>query len=273
MADAAAAIVADHGKRLEPELLHHLDLIERHRALRIVRVIVAVRRLAAVAVAAQVGDDHGVILRQLGRHQPPGDHRLRRAVQQQHRRALTRHHAVDRRAADLQRQRLEAREEPRGRARPLGSLGNCCLRPGPRQGARGDRRGGPQHIAPGDDLIGRARRGHRSLLDTVTIPRSPIRSPGNAPGFTVEGTSESAQPPLKLRDTASTAGLPGQGSSPPHLGSPLKRGLSASHRVACWAGISLRTARVGGSSASVGVRIAGFLNRASHASSRYQSPP
>ena len=101
MADAAAAIMADECELLEPELAHDLDLIERHRALGVVGVILAVRRLAAVAVATQVGDDDGVVLGEIGRHQPPRDHRLRRAMQQQHRRALPGHRAVDGDAVDL----------------------------------------------------------------------------------------------------------------------------------------------------------------------------
>ena len=71
-----------------PSLPHHLDLIKRHRPLRVVRVLITVRRLAAVAIAAQVGDDDRVVLCQFGRNQPPGDVRLRGAVQQQDRRSL-----------------------------------------------------------------------------------------------------------------------------------------------------------------------------------------
>ena len=54
MADASAAIVAHDGKPVEAEMLHHLDLVERHRPLGIVGVVLAVGRLAAVAVAAQM---------------------------------------------------------------------------------------------------------------------------------------------------------------------------------------------------------------------------
>ena len=84
--DASAAIVADDGELVEAEVLHHLDLIEGHRALRVVGVVLAVRRLAAVAVSAEIGHDHGVLGGELRRHESPRDVGLRRAVQQQDRR-------------------------------------------------------------------------------------------------------------------------------------------------------------------------------------------
>ena len=96
--DAPAAIVADDRKPVEAEMLHHFDLVERHRALRVVGMILAVRRLAAVAVAAQVRRDDRVLLREFRRDEPPRDVRLRRAVQQQQRRTLAADDAVDRRA-------------------------------------------------------------------------------------------------------------------------------------------------------------------------------
>ena len=82
VADAPAAIVAHHRELVEAETLHHLDLIERHRALRVIDVILAVGRLAAVAVAAQVGRDHRVVLGQIGGEVAHRDVRLRRAVHQ-----------------------------------------------------------------------------------------------------------------------------------------------------------------------------------------------
>ncbi len=60
--DAAAAVLADDGEALEAEVPHHLDLVLRHRALRIVRVVGQPLRLAAVAVAAQVGGDDRELL-------------------------------------------------------------------------------------------------------------------------------------------------------------------------------------------------------------------
>jgi hypothetical protein len=48
MGNSSAAVMADHGELPEAELLHDLDLVERHRALGIAGVIFALRRLAAV---------------------------------------------------------------------------------------------------------------------------------------------------------------------------------------------------------------------------------
>ena len=86
MRDASAAIVADDGKLVEAEVLHHFDLVERHRALRVVGVVLAIRRLAAVAVSTQVGNNHGSCRGELRRDEPPRDMGLRRTVQQQDRR-------------------------------------------------------------------------------------------------------------------------------------------------------------------------------------------
>jgi hypothetical protein len=65
--------VADNGELLEAEVLHHLDLVERHRALGVVGVILSVRRLAAVAVAAEIGNDHRPRRSQLRRDEAPRD--------------------------------------------------------------------------------------------------------------------------------------------------------------------------------------------------------
>ena len=128
-ADAPAAIVADDGELVEAETLHHFDLIERHRALRVVGVVLAVRRLAAVAVAAQVRRDHRVVLRQLGRDQAHRDMRLRRAVHQQQRRTRTGVHEIDLRARGLDARGREAREEPeRVPSSPRCCLARCGLR-------------------------------------------------------------------------------------------------------------------------------------------------
>ena len=63
--DAAAAILADDREPVEAEVLHDVDLVLRHRALRIVRMIGQALRLAAVAVAAQVAGDDGEVLGEL----------------------------------------------------------------------------------------------------------------------------------------------------------------------------------------------------------------
>ena len=85
---ARAAVVAGHHEGLEAELLHHLDLVLRHGAERIVLVLVAAGRLREVAIAAQIGRDHGELLREPRRELVPGQMRERIAVQQQQRRPL-----------------------------------------------------------------------------------------------------------------------------------------------------------------------------------------
>ena len=114
MRDAAAAIVTNHGKTIEAEMLHHFNLIKRHRALRIVGMIFAIGRLAAVAVSAKVGSNHRVLSREFRSDNPPGDVRLRCAVQQQKRRPLPANDAVDRGARRLDLERFEARKETAG---------------------------------------------------------------------------------------------------------------------------------------------------------------
>ena len=70
--DTSAAVVTDDRKALEPESPRMTSIsIERHGALRVVGVILAVGRLAAVAVAAQVGHDHGEALGEARRNLVP----------------------------------------------------------------------------------------------------------------------------------------------------------------------------------------------------------
>jgi hypothetical protein len=154
------------GKRLEAEVPHDLDLIERHRPLGVVGVVLAVRRLAAVAVAAQIGGDDGVVRRELGRHQTPGDVRLRRAMEQQHRRSRSTDDAVDRRARGLERERFEIREEPVGRRRGTLRLGQYDLAD---RGARNEAHGLPQELSAIKRHAGLQFGIQRSLL--CTVPR------------------------------------------------------------------------------------------------------
>ena len=81
--DAGAPVVTRHGKALKAELAHHQDLVVGHRALGVGIVSRTARRLAAVAEAAQVGEDDHVVLGQDGGHVVPHDVGLRVAVQQQ----------------------------------------------------------------------------------------------------------------------------------------------------------------------------------------------
>src|SRR5215470_5687003 len=54
VSDSSTPIVADNRERVVAEMLHHLDLVQCHRSLRVVRVILSVRRLAAVAVTTEI---------------------------------------------------------------------------------------------------------------------------------------------------------------------------------------------------------------------------
>src|SRR5687768_1880806 len=81
MRDARAAVVTDDAEALEAEVAHDLDLIERHRAFRVLVVIPAALDFAAVAVTAEIRDDDGVVAHELARDGGPRDAALRRAVQ------------------------------------------------------------------------------------------------------------------------------------------------------------------------------------------------
>ena len=109
--DTAAAIVADEAKRRMPEIAHQLDHVTRHRTLRIGGVRVVGWRLARIAVAAKIGADDGVVLRERRRDAMPDHVRLRITVQEQYRRPVAPDDAMDlalRRANPVRR---EAREE------------------------------------------------------------------------------------------------------------------------------------------------------------------
>ncbi len=68
----------------------------------------AIAGLAAVAIAAQIGRDHGEVFRKQRCDDVPLGQRLRPAVQQQHRRTTAAFDAVDRRAGGIDAERLEA---------------------------------------------------------------------------------------------------------------------------------------------------------------------
>ncbi len=85
-AHAPAAVVAGDEEFFEAELLHDLDLVARHRALRIGLVIGAGLGLAAAAVAAQVRANNRVVLGEPRRDLRPHGVGLGETVQQQQRR-------------------------------------------------------------------------------------------------------------------------------------------------------------------------------------------
>ena len=104
----AAAVVAADAEALEPELPHHRDHVARHRALRVRLVVGRRRRLRALAVAAQVGRDHGVLVREPRRHRVPHRVRLRVPVEQEEGRPAAAAAQADRRLARVDRRQLEA---------------------------------------------------------------------------------------------------------------------------------------------------------------------
>ena len=73
-------------KRAKPSVAHQLDLIRRHRALRVADVACAAVGLRRIAVAAEVGAHDGEALREARRDPVPHRVRLRITVQQQERR-------------------------------------------------------------------------------------------------------------------------------------------------------------------------------------------
>jgi hypothetical protein len=97
VAHPGAAVVANHGELVEAELAHDQRLVPRHRALGVGLMGRAARRLAAVAIAAQVGEDDRMILGEDRGDVVPHDVGLRVAVQQQDGRAalVASHQCVD----------------------------------------------------------------------------------------------------------------------------------------------------------------------------------
>ena len=78
--DEGAPVVPSQREALVAERTGERDDVRGHRALGVGRTG-RVRGLVARAVAAQVGADHGVVLRQLRCDVPPHQVRLRKAVQ------------------------------------------------------------------------------------------------------------------------------------------------------------------------------------------------
>jgi hypothetical protein len=83
-----APVVADQREPLEAEVAHDQRLVPGHRGLGVALVAGAARRLAAVAVPAQVGQHDPMTLGEDGRDVMPHHVGLRVTVEQQHRRAV-----------------------------------------------------------------------------------------------------------------------------------------------------------------------------------------
>ena len=111
MAQARAAVVADQKEALVAEALHHFEHVLGHDAEAVIDEVRAGVGQRGVAVAAQIGEHHVIVLREPRRDGVPQHVIVRIAVQQQHRRpgaAMT--HADDRAlGADVE--MLEAREQ------------------------------------------------------------------------------------------------------------------------------------------------------------------
>ena len=88
MQHARTTIVSRGIKPLVPKRGHDLDLILRHGAEGIVRMIGAARRLFGIAVAAQIGRHHGKLFGKPRRKFVPRQMAERIAVHEQKRRAL-----------------------------------------------------------------------------------------------------------------------------------------------------------------------------------------
>ena len=88
MQHAGTAIVAGAVELVVAERCHHFELVLPHGAERIVLVIVATRHFFRIAIAAQIGRNHGEFLRQLRREFLPRQMAERIAVKKQQRRAF-----------------------------------------------------------------------------------------------------------------------------------------------------------------------------------------
>jgi len=105
--DPGPPIVAHHGELVEAELAHDEDLVAGHRALGVRLVVMAARGFAAVAVAAQVGEDYGVMFGEDGGDVMPHDVGLRVTVEEQYRGAGAAGEGVDSYSVGRERHPLE----------------------------------------------------------------------------------------------------------------------------------------------------------------------
>src|SRR5215467_1174969 len=96
-----AAVMTGGVEAIMAERRHDLDLIDRHGAEGIIRMIGATRRLFGIAIAAQIGGDNGELLGEARREFVPGQMTERIAVHEQKRRPLAGMHGDDARTAGL----------------------------------------------------------------------------------------------------------------------------------------------------------------------------
>jgi len=81
--DTRAAIMSRDQEALVAVVTHHINLVLRHGAKRIVLVPFSVLRFTGIAVTAEIGHVDREVLRQLRRYFVPCDMRFRVTVQQQ----------------------------------------------------------------------------------------------------------------------------------------------------------------------------------------------
>src|SRR6267154_5373748 len=100
MRDASPTVVAGDAKALEAQRGHHGDLIGGHRALRVGQMLIVALGFAAIAIAAQIGRDYGVMLGERGSDLVPHHMRLRISMEQQQGRSGALHYYIDSHSID-----------------------------------------------------------------------------------------------------------------------------------------------------------------------------
>jgi hypothetical protein len=102
--------VAGDAEAVEAQLAHDLDLVARHRSLRVRLVVGCRRRLRALSVPAQVGGDDGEVLCETRSDEVPHRVCLRVTVQEEKRRPAPPMAHADGGFAGVQKREVEALE-------------------------------------------------------------------------------------------------------------------------------------------------------------------
>ncbi len=95
MSHPCTAVMGEHIKMIEPQVLHDPDLVQRHGAFGVIAVVCQALGFRGVPVAPEITHDHRVSLTQGGCDPMPDGVGLGVAVQQQKRWATARHQGVD----------------------------------------------------------------------------------------------------------------------------------------------------------------------------------
>jgi hypothetical protein len=83
--DSRSAVVPHDREPIETEMLHDLNLVQRHGALGVIGMVRSTLGLAAVAISSQVGRNDGVFPGEVGCNPVPDGVTLRGAMQEQKR--------------------------------------------------------------------------------------------------------------------------------------------------------------------------------------------